>query len=111
MWSGTHRVCEAISWLLEWPPTGCPMTSHLGSQAGSSQFSHMLDVLWRAKFHGAEVPHPFLPTCISLLIALTAVPPFLGTFLLQDLFIPPAPPSSSAGQFSGVRALAGLQWP
>ena len=96
MWSGTHRVCEAISWLLEWPPTGCPMTSHLGSQAGSSQFSSMLDVPWRDDFHGAEVPQPFLPTHIDLLLALAAVPWLLVTFLLQDLFIPPAPHSCLA---------------
>ena len=69
----------------------------------------MFDMPWRADFHGAEVPHPFLPTCVALLLTLAAVPQLLGTSLLQDLFIPPTPPSGLAGQFLGVTALTGLQ--
>src|SRR5882724_4995957 len=98
MWSWTYRVCEAISWLLDqlacWLVvlqlvTLAPRLAHM--------FSCMFDMPWRTDLHGAEVPQPFLPTHVALLLALAAVPWLLGTSLLHDLFVPPTPLSSLVG--------------
>ena len=83
------------------------MTSQFGSWAGSSWFGFRFDMPWMPDFHGAEVLQPFLPT--HVLLTLDAVPWFLCTSPLQYLFLPPAPPSGQAGQFSGIKILTGLQ--
>jgi len=69
----TYGVYGAVSWLLDQPACCCPVTGHPGSLAGSSRFAG-----WHARrsdLHGAEVPQPFLPACIALLLALATLLP------------------------------------
>src|SRR5882724_3044608 len=74
-----------------------------------SQFSHRFYMLWQPNLHNGELLQPFPPAYVALPLTLTALPQLLCISLLHNPFLPPTPPCSPAGQFSGVKHLTCLQ--